>query len=357
MDKLSYIREYLNGYDGRALKIMEVCGTHTASVFRYGIRSLLSPKIRLVSGPGCPVCVTAPAYIDAAVSLSLREGLRVYSFGDMFKVPGSDKSLAGARADGGSCELIYSPFSLIERAKEEPGLIHIICAVGFETTAPVYAQLLMEAEKEGLSNIRLLSALKLTLPAIERICEIEPDIAAFLCPGHVSVITGSDVYKSLCERYNKPFIVAGFSAEELLTALYEIVSELEAGSPKARNFYPSVVKPEGNQKALSAIDEVFERGTALWRGLGSLPSSGLYLRSEYSKYDARELLDSEQVSSLSEGIEKMPEGCRCSDVILGRIDPPECPLFKSGSCTAERPVGPCMVSSEGSCGIWYGNSL
>ena len=357
MDKLSYIREYLRNYSGRTLKIMEVCGTHTSSVFRCGIRSLLSQDIRLVSGPGCPVCVTPPSYIDAAVSLSGRSGIRVYSFGDMFRVPGSEKSLAEARAEGGNCELVYSPFSLIERAKAEPELIHVMCAVGFETTAPVYAMLIREAEKEGLGNIRLLCALKLTIPAIERICEIEPEIDAFLCPGHVSVITGSEVYLELCERFKKPFVVAGFSSEELLTAIYESVLELEKGEPRVRNFYKSAVRPDGNEKARRALNEIFERGDSFWRGLGILPSSGLNLRKKFSHYDARELFTGRLRDFITDGRESMPKGCRCSEVILGRIDPPECPLFKNGSCTPEKPVGPCMVSSEGGCGIWYENTV
>ena len=344
--EISKVIEYLKSYDGRSLKLMEVCGTHTSSIFKNGIRSLISPKIRLISGPGCPVCVTPTSDIDRCIEYAAKENHRVLTFGDMIKVPGTAGSFADNKAKGLGVEIMYSPFEAVSKAKENPHITYVVAAVGFETTAPAYALMLDEAVKAGVKNIRLVTALKTVMPALEWICENQEDIDGFICPGHVSVITGSSIYKELALKYRKPFVVAGFEAEHILAVIYDIVKQIEEGTSDVRNYYSNAVKEEGNLKALEITDRYFEKGPAMWRGLGIIDSSGLYLREEYKEYDggSREL-----VSDM-----ELPKGCSCGDVITGKINPDECPMFKT-SCTPESPFGPCMVSAEGACGIWYRN--
>ncbi len=338
--------EYLKRYDGPEVKLMEVCGTHTASIFRHGIRSLISEKIKLISGPGCPVCVTPTAYIDRVAEFALKEGYEVLTFGDMMKVPGSGGSLSERKGDGARVRIMYSPFEALELAEADPSTTYVVAAVGFETTVPSYALLAREARRRGIRNIRLVTALKTVMPALRWICDNQPDIAGFLCPGHVSVITGPEIYRPLAERYGKPCAVAGFEAEHLLAAICDLMRQIEAGKPRVDNLYPEAVRPGGNPRAMEAIEEVFEPGDAVWRGLGSIAGSGLYLRGGYEELDGG--------SRGLDGDMALPEGCRCADVITGRIDPSECPMFGS-ACTPASPYGPCMVSAEGACGIWYRN--
>jgi hydrogenase expression/formation protein HypD len=334
---------FLKNYDGSRISVMEVCGTHTAAIFNTGVRSLLSPKIRLISGPGCPVCVTPATFIDRCVELALAKRHVVMSFGDMLKVPGSRTGLSGARSEGGRVEMMYSPLEAVARAKRDPDTTFVLAAVGFETTIPAYALALEEASSLGLENIRLVTALKSVLPALEWVSE-NGEADGFICPGHVSVITGSNAYARLAEKYDKPFVVAGFEGEHIVAAIYAIVQALSGKRGVALNLYPSAVSGEGNLKAQAIIDKYFERGPAFWRGLGAIPDSGFYLREEYARFDGggRELGDGDA----------LPAGCRCGDVIAGRADPSECPSF-GGACLPEKPLGPCMVSAEGACGIWY----
>jgi len=365
MMKIEQIVKELKEYDGPAVKIMEVCGTHTASIFKSGVRSLISPKIRLISGPGCPVCVTPAAYIDRCIGYAMKENHVLVTFGDMMKVPGLSSSLSQAKGDGARVELMYSPMEVVEKAKQNPGTTYVIAGVGFETTVPAYALTIEEAVRQGVKNIRLLTALKTAMPALEWVCENEDAIDGFLCPGHVSVIIGSSAYEELARRYKKPFTVAGFEPEHILAGIYDIVRQLERkkttteGTDRddeagighqteagVHNLYKNAVKPEGNQKAQEIIRRYFEPGIAMWRGLGMIPGSGLYLRAEYEAYDAGS-------KGLDQDIE-LPESCRCGDVIIGRIHPDECPMFGE-ACHPMNPYGPCMVSSEGACGIWYRN--
>lgn len=339
------IIRYLKEYDGRPLKLMEVCGTHTAAIFKNGIRDLISPKIRLISGPGCPVCVTPASYIDACTAFARREGCELLTFGDMMKVPGTDGSLSQNKSSA-DITVMYSPFEALEKAAADPGRTIGIAAVGFETTVPVYALCLQQARARGIENIRLITALKTVLPALEWICENENDIDGFICPGHVSVVTGVHVYDELAARYGKPFVVAGFEAEHILGCIYRIVRQIEMGESVTENLYRNAVREHGNAKALAAIEDVFEKGPATWRGLGEIQASGLYLAGEYARYDA----GSRQLTADME----LPAACRCGDVIVGRIDPDQCPMFGKG-CDPVNPYGPCMVSAEGSCGIWYRN--
>jgi hydrogenase expression/formation protein HypD len=337
---------FLREYDGPSVNIMEVCGTHTAAIFKSGIRSILSPKIRLISGPGCPVCVTPAGYIDKLLEYAMTPGCCVLSFGDMLKVPGSAGSLAGRRGEGAEFQMMYSPLQALELAEKNPAITYIVAAVGFETTAPAYALLLGEAERRGLSNIRLLTALKTILPAMETLCATEPNIDAFLCPGHVSTIIGADAYKELCGKYHKPMCVAGFDGGHLLAAIHEIMTQLSQGRAEVRNLYAEAVSGEGNKKAQALLDECFASGEAVWRGIGDIPGSGLYLRDKYARFDAG--------SRGLSGVAAEPPGCRCADVICGRTGPNACPHF-GRKCTPLDPLGACMVSDEGACSIWFRN--
>lgn len=329
------------------VKLMEVCGTHTAAIFKSGIRSLISDKIKLISGPGCPVCVTPTAYIDKCIEYASKENHVLLTFGDMMKVPGSRGSLSEAKGNGNvNINIMYSPFEALEKAAENPHITYVVAAVGFETTAPAYAMMVKAAKEKGISNIKLVTALKTAIPALEWICENQEDVDGFICPGHVSVITGSNVYIPLAEKYRKPFVVAGFEAEHILAAIYRIMKQLEIGENAAENLYRNAVKEDGNRKAVDVINDVFEEGPAMWRGLGVIEDSGLYLNDEFSGYDGGS-------RALYEDME-LPAECRCGDVIVGRINPDQCPMFGK-KCSPMDPFGPCMVSSEGSCGIWYRN--
>ena len=340
------IIKYLADYDGPEIKLMEVCGTHTQAIFKGGIRSLISKKIKLISGPGCPVCVTPTAFIDKCVEYARKPGHRLLSFGDMLKVPGTNGSISDLMGEGIKVDLMYSPFEVIEKAKADPDTTFVIAAVGFETTAPVYALLVKKALAEGVENLKLVTALKTVIPALEWICDNEDGIDGFICPGHVSTIIGSEPYRKLAEKYKKPFIVAGFEPEHILAVIYEIVRHIEAGTGGVGNLYTNAVRDEGNLKAQAVIEECYEPGTAVWRGLGPIEKSGLYLKGDYEKYDGGSFgLDRDM---------ELPPSCRCGEVIVGRIDPGQCPMFGT-ACTPMQPYGPCMVSAEGACGIWFRN--
>lgn len=343
MNNISEVIEFLRSYDGPELRLMEVCGTHTDSIFRNGIRSLISPKLKLISGPGCPVCVTAAGYIDKACELAMTPGCRVYSFGDMLRVAGSRGSLASAKAEGAGIRMMYSPMEVLSKAKEAPELIHVVAAVGFETTVPVYGLLLEKCIEEGIKNIRLLTSLKSIFPALDYVCSANSAIDGFISPGHVSVITGAAAYEGLAAKYGKPFAVAGFTAEHILLSVYDLVRQISKKSHEVHNLYGSVVSREGNLKAAAITDEYFERVDAAWRGLGRIKGSGFRLKDEYRSFEM-EYDDS--------SAEKQNKGCSCSEVIMGKINPDECKLFGE-ICTPDSPMGPCMVSAEGSCGIWY----
>lgn len=334
--------DYLRDYQGRSLRIMEVCGTHTAALYRTGLRQLLPKNIQLCSGPGCPVCVTPSAYIDELIRYAQRPGYRVLTFGDMLAVPGTRQSLAQARAEGAQVDYFYTPETVLELARQEQKTIFVLAAVGFETTAPVWAALVKQVWEEDIPNIRFLTALKTMPEAISTLCE-RGHIDGFLCPGHVAVITGTETMGKLAEKYAKPMVVGGFTGEELLAALTRLVLKASRNQVGLWNEYSSVVLKEGNPRAQELMAEVFEQGPAVWRGLGELPDSGLYLKGKYQKLDAGSRgLDHDQ----------LPRGCQCHRVLLGELQSQECPCF-GRSCTPEHPVGACMVSSEGSCCITY----
>ena len=338
------IKRFLKEYDGPAVRLMEVCGTHTAQISRCGISSMLSPKIRLVSGPGCPVCVTVTSYVDRLVELSGKPKTTVVSFGDMLRVCGSRMSLNDARAAGGSVKMVYSPMDALKLAREDPSAEYIFAAVGFETTAPVYAMLLEEAALSGVENLKILTSLKTMPPVIDLICEKQGGVDGFIAPGHVSVITGSDIFLPLSEKYGIPFVVAGFEGEQILAAVYALVKL--RGKGVTMNLYPSAVTAKGNVTAQESVRKYFEPCDAAWRGIGLIPDSGIALKKEYALYDAggAELTQ-------DAGFE---QGCSCAEVLTGAKSPLECPLFGK-VCTPESPHGACMVSMEGSCFHYYVN--
>lgn len=333
---------FLSGYRGRPLRLMEVCGTHTSALHKSGVRSLLPDRITMLSGPGCPVCVTPTSYIDKLAAYALTPGHCVLSFGDMLHVPGSAMSLAGARARGGRVDFFYAPEQALAQAAREPGTQFILAAVGFETTAPVWAAVAAQARARGLANVRLLTALKTMPVAMDALCA-SAGIDGFLCPGHVAVVTGSEAFRPLAEKWGKPMVVGGFTPTLLLRALCRLVAQAARGQGGVWNEYPAFVRPQGNEKAQALCAEYFEAGTAGWRGLGPLPGSGLYLREAFAALDAgsRGLAD-----------DHAPAGCRCGDVLTGALPSRECPLFGK-ACTPGRPVGACMVSPEGACRIVY----
>ena len=334
------IAGYLKNYSGRGLKLMEVCGSHTAAISRFGIREMLSPKLRLVSGPGCPVCVTPSSYIDRLVELAKKEDTCVVTFGDMLRVPGSRISLSGAKGEGASVEMVYSPMDTIKLARENPEITYVFAAVGFETTAPVYTLLLEEVRREGLTNLQLLTALKTMPQAILWLMEESDGIDGFLAPGHVCAITGSEAFVPLAQEYGIPFAAAGFGDRELLLAIYGLVRMAEKREAAVKNFYPSVVTAQGNPIAKAKLAAYFQPCDAVWRGMGTIPASGLRLRDEYLSYDAGSMALVED--------RKLNPGCCCEKVLTGRLSSKECPLF-GRVCTPGNPQGACMVSYEGSC--------
>lgn len=327
----------LKEYDGEEITLMEVCGTHTASIGENAIPSLISDKIHLISGPGCPVCVTVSDYVDKLIELAL-DGNVIVTFGDMIRVPGSKKALKDIKFEGADIRMVYSPMETIALAKAEPDKNFVFAAVGFETTTPIYALLLDEIIKQGIENIRLLTALKTMPNVIAALCEKESKIDGFLAPGHVAVITGSNAFVPLAEKYNLPFAVSGFEAEEILASIYALVKL--RGQGKVINLYKSAVSSERNEKAFEIVHKYFKEYDAPWRGLGVIKGSGMVLKNEYSKYDAgsRELTNDYSYQ----------KGCSCGEIISGLKKPSDCPLYGK-ICTPENPKGACMVSNEGSC--------
>ena len=315
-----------------AIRLMEVCGTHTSSIAKNGIRGLLPEHVKLFSGPGCPVCVTPAGYIDRLIEYSNKPGHTVLVFGDMMRVPGSHGSLASI----GRARYVYSPFDIIGMAEAEPGTQFIFGAVGFETTAAVYAGLIDEIETRDMKNIKLLTSIRTMPLAMDYICANE-SIDGFICPGHVCAIIGAHPFQDLALRWQKPMVIAGFSGQQVLDAIHMLTDLIN--KPVCVNMYTEVVSPDGNENALKLMDKYFTMGDTYWRGIGAIPGSGLYLRPEYKYLDA---------GSMDCGSDYPDTGCRCGDIMLGRILPQECPLF-GGGCTPENPVGACMVSSEGPC--------
>jgi hydrogenase expression/formation protein HypD len=336
-----------DAFGASQIKVMEVCGTHTVAAFRSGLRDLLPRQVRLISGPGCPVCVTSQGFIDAAIALAGRPGVVIATYGDMVRVPGLVSSLERERGAGAKVEVVYSVMQALDLARSRPKAEVVFLGVGFETTTPATAWAVARAAEEGLRNFSVFAAHKVIIPAMRALLAGgEVGIDGFLCPGHVSVIIGSDSYRPLVEEYGAPCIVAGFDGYQMLAGIVAILRALAGKGERLGSVYSGAVTPEGNRNARAVIERVFERGDAEWRGLGVIPGSGLAMRAEYAAQDA------ERKFEIAVPNAPEPAGCRCGQVIKGLMDPLECPLF-GRRCTPTTPIGPCMVSREGSCQAWF----
>lgn len=337
------------------VRLMEICGTHTMAIARSGLKTVLPDSVRLLSGPGCPVCVTPANVIDMILDLSQTPGVLITSYGDLLRVPGSRQgdNLLSRRALGGKVESVYSPMDAIRIAQDHPELEVVFLGVGFETTAPGTGACVLEASRLGLENFSVLCLLKKTEPALRSLIEAEDfSVNGFLCPGHVAAVIGSDAFSFLPEDYGLPGVVAGFEPADLLYSVLSLMQMLAAKRPELKNEYTRLVKPGGNPAALMIMDKVFRPAVSDWRGLGRIEGSGFALREEYSPWDAWKKF------SLHLPDEKEIPGCRCAQVIRGVLPPSDCPLFRT-VCSPENPVGPCMVSGEGACAaaFQYGISL
>lgn len=327
--------------------LMEVCGTHTVAIARNGIRDLMPEGLRLASGPGCPVCVTCNRDIDTVIALARIPNVTITTFGDMTRVPGSTSSLLAEQAAGRSVEIVYSPLDALAFAKAHPEREVVFVGVGFETTTPLVAMAIKRAKAMGLSNFTVFAAHK-NMPGALELLVGDPtlELDALILPGHVSTIIGAEPYRFLAEKYGIPGVITGFEPVDVLQGIAMLARQLHEGRAEIEIAYARGVMPEGNPVALAAIDEVFETCTATWRGLGDIPGSGYRIRDEFANFDAVRRFEPDVEPT------RDPKGCRCGDVLRARIAPNECPLFRT-VCTPENPVGPCMVSSEGSCAAYY----
>jgi hydrogenase expression/formation protein HypD len=344
---LIYCVKCLCGRLKENINFMEVCGTHTVAIYRAGIKQILCKKTRLISGPGCPVCVTPNELVDKAVWYALQPKTVVATFGDMFKVPGSDFSLAEAQAKGGSIHLVYSPLEAVQLADRHPDLKIIFLGIGFETTAPLVAYAVLSARRANLHNFLVLSGHKTVPEALEKIAA-NPllNLHGLILPGHVSCIIGRRPYDFLAEQYHIPGVISGFEPEDILESLCLLLKQINEGRCQVETQYRRAVPEEGNKQALEMIQEVFTKKDSEWRGLGVINQSGLALREKYSDWDA-EVVYPAQINK-----PRQHRGCICGAVISGLKEPEECSLF-GNPCRPEHPVGPCMVSSEGTCGTHY----
>ncbi len=332
---------------GRPINLMEVCGTHTMTIARSGIRNMLPKNVRLLSGPGCPVCVTSAGDIDKAIEYSRISGAILATFGDMVRVPGSRYSLSQARAEGSDVRVVYSVYEALKIAEANPGRSVIFESIGFETTVPSAADAVKRAEEGGLKNFFVLSLNK-TVPQVLETLSASEDVKidGFILPGHVAAIIGERPFRFLAADYGINGIISGFDTEDVLLSIAGLLKHIRDKEAVIENQYSRVVAEQGNTAALELLYEVFEPCDAAWRGMGTIPGSGLKVREEYAAYDAERRFGIEAPDA------EEPRGCRCGDVLKGLIDPQDCPLF-GDKCIPDNPVGPCMVSSEGSCGIWY----
>lgn len=342
MKKKRTALEIIRQYDGPPIRIMEVCGTHTHEIFRLGIRQILPPQVELISGPGCPVCVTPVDFIDEAVWLALHKGVTICTFGDLVRVPGSEMSLAGARSQGAHIEVVYAPLDALTYAKEHRDEDVVFLSVGFETTTPASCLAVKKAREEDVANFSILTANK-TMPQAYEALKGSADV--FLYPGHVEAVVGTKHCEMLVQE-GISGVVAGFTAKELLTALAVIMVKFPQGKPFFKNCYPRVVTAAGSLAGQQLMADVMKPCDSQWRGLGMIRQSGLRLQPAYAAYDARKKYDVPCMHGHAN------PACRCGDVLQGKCRPSDCPVFGKG-CTPEHPVGACMVSHEGACSAYY----
>jgi len=326
------------------VRIVHVCGTHEIAIAQHGLRSLLPEGVEVLEGPGCPVCVTPTVDLDRAAKLAAA-GAIVCTFGDMTRVPGTRRTLAEVRAEGADVRVVLSAADAVTVARENPDRDVVFFAVGFETTAPGTAAVLLDAPPE---NFYVLASHKLIPPALAALLSVPPvRIAAFLAPGHVSTVIGARAYREVSERFHVPIVIAGFEPLDVLYAIVLALRQLREGRAEVENAYPRAVSEDGNLRAQELLGQAFEPGDAVWRGIGTIPHSGLHIRAEFARRDAARAFEVE-----AEPGEEKPPGCRCSDVLLARAVPTDCPLFRD-PCTPLAPIGPCMVGAEGACNVWY----
>jgi len=339
--------EQITNLSKTKIRLMEVCGTHTMSIFRNGIRKLIPETISLLSGPGCPVCVTAQKEIDAFIEISQKPDTIITTFGDLMRVPGTGSSLQKERAGGKDIRIVYSTFDAIEIARKNPDKRIVFLGVGFETTAPTVAASILSARDIKINNYFVYSAHKTVPRALFALMKTEGiKIDGFLLPGHVSVIIGTGAYLPFFNQFQMPCVVAGFEPSDILQAVLMLVEQIENKTPGLENAYKRAVSFEGNEKAVRIMNDVFEPADVAWRGIGIIPGSGLKIRDQFSDYDAMKKFE------ISEKDSKEPKGCACGEILTGLKTPVECPLYKK-ICTPVDPIGPCMVSSEGTCAAYY----
>jgi len=330
----------------KKINLMEVCGTHTVAIFRNGIRKMVPSNINLISGPGCPVCVTPISYIDEIIALSREEDFIITTFGDMIRVPGSTSTLEKEKTDGADIRIVYSTLDALEIARNNSSKKIVFMGVGFETTSPTIASAVLKAQKEKINNFSVLSVAKIMPPAMKVLLEgKEVNIDGFICPGHVSAIIGSRPYNFITTQYKIPCVICGFEPLDILQSIYMLDKQIEDDRAEVEIQYERAVKPEGNKIALDKINEVFKVVDSDWRGIGNIPLSGLEIQDKFEQFNARKFKVKIEET-------KEPKGCRCGEVLRGVIIPPECPLFRE-ACTPENPQGACMVSTEGTCAAYY----
>ncbi len=346
-----HILEQIQAEARTPFRVMEVCGTHTVAIFQSGIKSLLPENLTHISGPGCPVCVTSDQEVGAFLNLA-GKNLLLATFGDLMRVPGpGGHSLKAAQAEGARIQVVYSAFDALQLALSNPRDKVVFLAVGFETTAPTVAATLKIAREQSVSNFFVLSMHKLVPPALAALAaDRDIQVNGLLLPGHVSAIIGVEPYSFLSREFNISGVITGFEPLDMLQSILILLRLSKQKQPKVVNNYKRVVADQGNPRALAVMQEVFIPGDALWRGLGNIPVSGLKLRKEYNQFDAWQVFDPKAPDI------QMPPGCKCGQVLKGQILPHECPLFRVG-CTPASPVGPCMVSTEGSCAAFFKYSL
>jgi hydrogenase expression/formation protein HypD len=345
-DLILSIAERLKAISKKEIVLMEVCGGHTMAIRRFGINSLLPANILLISGPGCPVCVSSQHFIDTAIAYSKIRGVIITTYGDLIRVPGSTTSLEKERATGSDIRMIYSVLESLEIAKKNPQKNIIFLGIGFETTAPATAAAIIQAKKEKIFNFFVVSAHKIMPPVMKALTEEGVKIDGFIAPGHVTAITGTEVYNELASVFRLGVVVAGFEPADLIQAVLMLTCQIESGNQKVEVQYKRVVHKGGNPVAQQLLKEVFVYGDDRWRGLGIIPASGLKISEEYSAFNAEKHFFAE----VHESVE--PKGCICGQILRGLKTPFDCSLF-AGKCTPSDPVGACMVSGEGTCATYY----
>lgn len=340
------ILEDIKSISKKEVSFMEVCGGHTMSVQKFGIPSLLPDNIKLLSGPGCPVCVSSRNYIDQAIAYSRLKDVIITTYGDLIRVPGSTSSLDVEKGKGNDIRIVYSVLDALNVAKENPGKKVIFLGIGFETTTPGSAIGILNASQQGINNFFLYSSHKVMPPAMKALIDEGVKIDGYIAPGHVSTITGSGIYSDVSEKFGLACVVSGFEPVDLLKSIYLLVKQVETNNPKVEIAYKRAVRPEGNTKAQAIMREVFEARDDWWRGLGVLPESGLKPKEKYKNFDAEMMFNVEVEPT------KEDKGCICGEILKGLKNPKNCKLFNK-ACTPENPVGACMVSNEGACHAYY----